>query len=190
MKSGSLNLLEPSGPFQACTGIALPMGELIYISGVVFYWNPGFLPCFAALLDWYNFAQRIRMLLSTVHFFLLASLQFHTESCTRVSQHLTGHRYKYFHIIIFLDSWRRNFVWIRVPFIFQFSYIYINIIDSSSPKFVKFGTHIMLPAKYRGVILFGSYRLLLPAATPLCLWAVRLVAYVSTMNEQAGSENR
>jgi len=25
MKSGSLNLLEPSGPVQACTGIALPM---------------------------------------------------------------------------------------------------------------------------------------------------------------------
>jgi hypothetical protein len=25
MKSGSLNLLEPSGPVQACTGIALPL---------------------------------------------------------------------------------------------------------------------------------------------------------------------
>jgi hypothetical protein len=25
LKSGSLNLLEPSGPVQACTGIALPL---------------------------------------------------------------------------------------------------------------------------------------------------------------------
>jgi hypothetical protein len=25
MKSGSLNLLEPSGPVQACNGIALPL---------------------------------------------------------------------------------------------------------------------------------------------------------------------
>lgn len=62
--------------------------------------------------------------------------------------------------------------------------------DSSSPKFVEFCTHVMSPAKYRVVILFGNCRLLLPAATPLCMWAVRLVGYVSTMNEQAGSENR
>jgi len=48
----------------------------------------------------------------------------------------------------------------------------------------------MLPAKYRVVILFGNYRLLLPAAVPLCMWAVRLVGYDSIMNEQAGSENR
>ena len=73
--------------------------------------------------------------------------------------------------------------------LFSYSATYNNIIGSSSPKFVKFCTHIMLPAKYRGFILFGNYRLLLPAATPLCLWAIRLVGYVSTMNEQVGSEN-
>ena len=28
-KSGSLNLLEPSGPVQACNGIAVPLGYLI-----------------------------------------------------------------------------------------------------------------------------------------------------------------
>ena len=28
LKSGSLNLLEPSGPVQACNGIALPLQEL------------------------------------------------------------------------------------------------------------------------------------------------------------------
>jgi len=28
LKSGSLNLLEPSGPVQACNGIALPLNEL------------------------------------------------------------------------------------------------------------------------------------------------------------------
>jgi len=40
MKSGSPNLLEPPGALQACTGIALLMDELIYMSGAVFYWNP------------------------------------------------------------------------------------------------------------------------------------------------------
>ena len=74
--------------------------------------------------------------------------------------------------------------------LFSYSATYINIIDSSSPKYMNFCTHVMLPAKYRVVILFGNYRLLLPAATPLCMWAVRLVGYVSTRNEQAGSENR
>jgi hypothetical protein len=32
MKSESLNLLEPSGPVQACTGIALPLPLYIYLS--------------------------------------------------------------------------------------------------------------------------------------------------------------
>jgi len=31
LKSGSLNLLEPSGPLQACNGIALPLPLLHYI---------------------------------------------------------------------------------------------------------------------------------------------------------------
>jgi hypothetical protein len=42
MKSGSLNLLEPSGPVQACNGIALPFTFYIDISLIVFYlttWN-------------------------------------------------------------------------------------------------------------------------------------------------------
>jgi len=30
LKSGSLNLLEPSGPVQACNGIALPFPHLFY----------------------------------------------------------------------------------------------------------------------------------------------------------------
>ena len=30
MKSGSLNLLEPSAPVQACTGTALPSSFVIY----------------------------------------------------------------------------------------------------------------------------------------------------------------
>ena len=30
MKSGSLNLLEPSGPVQACNGIALPITTKLY----------------------------------------------------------------------------------------------------------------------------------------------------------------
>jgi len=29
MKSGNLNLLEPSGPVQACNGIALPLPVLL-----------------------------------------------------------------------------------------------------------------------------------------------------------------
>jgi len=32
LKSGSLNLLEPSGPVQACNGIALPLLCLWYNS--------------------------------------------------------------------------------------------------------------------------------------------------------------
>jgi len=31
MKSGSLNLLEPSGPVQACIGIALPLLLLLLL---------------------------------------------------------------------------------------------------------------------------------------------------------------
>ena len=30
LKSGSLNLLEPSGPVQACNGIALPFLHLLF----------------------------------------------------------------------------------------------------------------------------------------------------------------
>jgi hypothetical protein len=33
LKSGSLNLLEPSGPVEACTGIALPFMSLQIIEG-------------------------------------------------------------------------------------------------------------------------------------------------------------
>jgi hypothetical protein len=29
LKSGSLNLLEPTGPVQTCTGIALPFTDII-----------------------------------------------------------------------------------------------------------------------------------------------------------------
>jgi len=32
LKSGSLNLLEPSGPVQACNGIALPFQPLLTFS--------------------------------------------------------------------------------------------------------------------------------------------------------------
>jgi len=31
LKSGSLNLLEPSGPVQACNGIALPLPFISYL---------------------------------------------------------------------------------------------------------------------------------------------------------------
>ena len=31
LKSGSLNLLEPSGPVQACNGIALPLYVCMYV---------------------------------------------------------------------------------------------------------------------------------------------------------------
>jgi hypothetical protein len=34
-RSGSLNLLEPSGPIQACNGIALPFESLHYECGLV-----------------------------------------------------------------------------------------------------------------------------------------------------------
>ena len=45
MKSEHLNLLECSGPVQACTGIALP---------VLFYWSALSMP-FAKLLCWRSF---------------------------------------------------------------------------------------------------------------------------------------
>ena len=32
LKSGSLNLLEPSGPVQACNGIAFIMASYVYFS--------------------------------------------------------------------------------------------------------------------------------------------------------------
>jgi len=35
LKSGSLNLLEPSGPVQACNGIALPLPLVISVRGWV-----------------------------------------------------------------------------------------------------------------------------------------------------------
>jgi len=31
LKSGSLNLLEPSGPVQACNGIALPLNLTLHV---------------------------------------------------------------------------------------------------------------------------------------------------------------
>jgi len=31
LKSGSLNLLEPSGPVQACNSIALPFNCIVYV---------------------------------------------------------------------------------------------------------------------------------------------------------------
>jgi len=38
LKSGSLNLLEPSGPVQACNGIALPF-FLMYLMDVCYQKN-------------------------------------------------------------------------------------------------------------------------------------------------------
>jgi len=35
MKSGSLKLLEPSGPAQACTGVALPVYHLPNSTGLL-----------------------------------------------------------------------------------------------------------------------------------------------------------
>jgi len=37
LKSGSLNLLEPSGPVQSCNGIALPFLSFINYS---YFFNP------------------------------------------------------------------------------------------------------------------------------------------------------
>jgi hypothetical protein len=37
MKSGNLNFLEPSGPFQACNGTALPLPLLLLLL-LLFYW--------------------------------------------------------------------------------------------------------------------------------------------------------
>ena len=34
LKSGSLNLLEPSGPVQACNGIALPSTTVMYLGKI------------------------------------------------------------------------------------------------------------------------------------------------------------
>jgi len=34
MKSGSLNFPEPSGPVQACNGVALPLSAHIYVIGI------------------------------------------------------------------------------------------------------------------------------------------------------------
>jgi len=36
LKSGSLNLLEPSGPVQACNGIALPLHTRMYMHVILF----------------------------------------------------------------------------------------------------------------------------------------------------------
>ena len=41
LKSGSLNLLEPSGPVQACNGIAL----LLLFTSICYYFQPIFLIC-------------------------------------------------------------------------------------------------------------------------------------------------
>jgi len=44
LKSGSLNLLEPSGPVQACNGIALPFLSVFTVSytilGLISVFNP------------------------------------------------------------------------------------------------------------------------------------------------------
>jgi len=40
LKSGNLNLLEPSGPVQACNGIALPLPLYLYLSKALVYINP------------------------------------------------------------------------------------------------------------------------------------------------------
>jgi len=39
LKSGSLNLLEPSGPAQACTGIALPLLVLVCLRLTITVWS-------------------------------------------------------------------------------------------------------------------------------------------------------
>jgi hypothetical protein len=41
LKSGSLNLLEPSGPVQAYNGIALPLHSLLYYSAETCSSNTG-----------------------------------------------------------------------------------------------------------------------------------------------------
>jgi len=41
LKSGSLNLLEPSGPVQACNGIALPLLE--FMSFLLVLWSQLFI---------------------------------------------------------------------------------------------------------------------------------------------------
>jgi hypothetical protein len=44
LKSGSLSVLEPSGPVKACNGIALPLNgnaecEIVSIKVITFMWN-------------------------------------------------------------------------------------------------------------------------------------------------------
>jgi len=41
LKSGSLNLLEPSGPVQACIGIALPLAVTKYLDAESLYKSIG-----------------------------------------------------------------------------------------------------------------------------------------------------
>lgn len=88
-----------------------------YMFDVLFYWNPQ-ICCSVLLLFWSRIIllQELECYSHSVRLVHLASLQFRTESCTRVSQHLTGHRDKYFHMTVFLDSRGLSFVRTLCPF--------------------------------------------------------------------------
>jgi hypothetical protein len=74
LKSGSLSLLEPSGPIKACNGIALPL----LLATVAYYLHPsaaaqlqrtaiGFV-WFGVLIQWSRFWFRTHLHLSTVSY--------------------------------------------------------------------------------------------------------------------------
>jgi hypothetical protein len=70
LKSGSLNLLEPSGPVQACNGIAVPLycidfeyngqKELSFPSKTIQYKQLGTLSIAAYLSIWNSFNNALR----------------------------------------------------------------------------------------------------------------------------------
>ena len=64
LKSGNLNLLEPSGPVQACNGIALPF-TVLHCNGNIILEKPlDFMHCMASSFGYpnYRWSQFVRII--------------------------------------------------------------------------------------------------------------------------------
>jgi hypothetical protein len=80
LKSVSLNLLEPSGPAQACTGIALPLPFTYQLLSSTFS-----LTCFSSLII-FKGCKHTLLAIETLHRDHIAGYNFYTQYCVQCTE--------------------------------------------------------------------------------------------------------
>jgi hypothetical protein len=144
-----------------------------YMTDVLFLLeSTNLLLSFAALLVWYNFAARIRMLLS---FCSSCSLGFASVSHGKLYQSFPTFDWAPWQILSYDCIFRFPRIKALLGLVCVRLIACVSVPDVCEIPYSNHDHSILLLFYYTVIILSYNCRFLLPAATPPCVWAVRLV---------------